>query len=140
MFSKIPRSIAVVATVIVVGGGAYGSSTRLQQWLMHRDRGGNSGTGDPAYFAGTVDCVVLLSSSEYEVHIIAVNWPHHVFVNKDSRSSALSSGHCPITRRPAARVGAAFAPRLLVHRSAPTCGGALRRHRPRRVSRAHRRG
>jgi hypothetical protein len=36
-----------------------------------------------AYPGGTVDRVVLLSSGDYEVHIIAVNWPHHVFVNKD---------------------------------------------------------
>ena len=30
---------------------------------------------------GMVDRVVLLSSGDYEVHMIAVNWPHHVFVN-----------------------------------------------------------
>ena len=36
-----------------------------------------------AYPGGTVDRVVLLSSGDYEVHIIAVNWPHHVFVNAD---------------------------------------------------------
>ena len=36
-----------------------------------------------AYPGGTVDRVVLLSSGDYEVHLIAVNWPHHVFVNKD---------------------------------------------------------
>src|ERR1700704_866263 len=34
-----------------------------------------------AYPGGTVDRVVLLSSGDYEVHMIAVNWPHHVFVN-----------------------------------------------------------
>jgi hypothetical protein len=26
--------------------------------------------------------VVKISSSEYEVHNISVNWPHHVFVSK----------------------------------------------------------
>ncbi len=36
-----------------------------------------------AYPGGTVDRVVLLSSGDYEVHMIAVNWPHHIFVNKD---------------------------------------------------------
>ncbi|MCA1647840.1 MAG: hypothetical protein LC797_21050 [Chloroflexi bacterium] len=36
-----------------------------------------------AYPGGTVDRVVLLSSGDYEVHIIVVNWPHHVFVNKN---------------------------------------------------------
>jgi hypothetical protein len=36
-----------------------------------------------AYPGGTVDRVVLLSDGDYNVHIIAVNWPHHVFANKD---------------------------------------------------------
>ena len=31
----------------------------------------------------TVDRVVLLSSGDCEVHMIAVNWPHHVFVNSN---------------------------------------------------------
>ena len=36
-----------------------------------------------AYPGGTIDRVVLLSSGDYEVHMIAVNWPHHVFVNSN---------------------------------------------------------
>jgi hypothetical protein len=36
-----------------------------------------------AYPGGTVNRVVRLSNGDYNVHIIAVNWPHHVFVNKD---------------------------------------------------------
>jgi hypothetical protein len=36
-----------------------------------------------AYPGGTVNRVVLLSGGDYNVHIIAVNWPHHVFVSKD---------------------------------------------------------
>jgi hypothetical protein len=36
-----------------------------------------------AYPGGVVDRVVQLSSSEYEVHYIGVNWPHHIFVNQD---------------------------------------------------------
>lgn len=36
-----------------------------------------------AYPGGVVDRVVRLSSGEYEVHYIGVNWPHHIFVNKD---------------------------------------------------------
>jgi hypothetical protein len=36
-----------------------------------------------AYPGGTVNRVVLLSNGEYNVHMIAVNWPHHVFVSKD---------------------------------------------------------
>jgi hypothetical protein len=35
-----------------------------------------------AYPGGTVNRVVLLSDGEYNVHMIGVNWPHHVFVNK----------------------------------------------------------
>ena len=35
-----------------------------------------------AYPGGTVNRVVLLSDGQYNVHIIGVNWPHHVFVNQ----------------------------------------------------------
>ncbi|MEU0948556.1 hypothetical protein ABZ379_38665 [Streptomyces canus] len=35
------------------------------------------------YPGGVVDRVVKLSDGTYEVHNIGVNWPHHVFVNKD---------------------------------------------------------
>ena len=36
-----------------------------------------------AYPGGIVDRVVKLSNGEYEVDIIGVNWPHHVFLNQD---------------------------------------------------------
>jgi hypothetical protein len=36
-----------------------------------------------AYPGGTVNRVVLLSNDNYNVHIIGVNWPHHVFVNSN---------------------------------------------------------
>ena len=36
-----------------------------------------------AYPGGTVNRVVQLSNGEYNVHMIGVNWPHHVFVSKD---------------------------------------------------------
>jgi hypothetical protein len=36
-----------------------------------------------AYPGGTVNRVALLSNGEYNVHVIAVNWPHHVFVSQD---------------------------------------------------------
>ena len=36
-----------------------------------------------AYSGGTVNRVVLLANGNYNVHMIAVNWPHHVFVNAD---------------------------------------------------------
>jgi hypothetical protein len=35
-----------------------------------------------AYTGGIIDRVVRLSNGEYEVHNIGVNWPHHIFVNK----------------------------------------------------------
>jgi hypothetical protein len=35
-----------------------------------------------AYPGGTVNRVVLLSDGEYNVHVIGVNWPHHVFVDQ----------------------------------------------------------
>jgi hypothetical protein len=34
-----------------------------------------------AYPGGTVNRVALLSNGEYNVHMIGVNWPHHIFVN-----------------------------------------------------------
>jgi hypothetical protein len=43
---------------------------------------GQKVTVDPG---GVVDRVVKLSNGEYEVHQIGVNWPHHVFVNQDSK-------------------------------------------------------
>jgi hypothetical protein len=36
-----------------------------------------------AYPGGTINRVVLISNGEYNVHIIGVNWPHHVFVSAD---------------------------------------------------------
>jgi hypothetical protein len=36
-----------------------------------------------AYPGGIVDRVVQLSNGEYEAHNIGVNWPHHIFVNRD---------------------------------------------------------
>jgi hypothetical protein len=35
-----------------------------------------------AYPGGTVNRVVLLSDGAYNVHVIGVNWPHHVFVDQ----------------------------------------------------------
>jgi hypothetical protein len=34
-----------------------------------------------AYPGGTVNRVVLMSDGQYNVHILGVNWPHHVFVS-----------------------------------------------------------
>jgi hypothetical protein len=35
-----------------------------------------------AYRCGTINRVVRLSNGDYNVHVIGVNWPHHVFVSK----------------------------------------------------------
>jgi hypothetical protein len=35
-----------------------------------------------AYPGGTVNRVARLSDGEYNVHMIGVNWPHHIFVNQ----------------------------------------------------------
>jgi hypothetical protein len=34
-----------------------------------------------AYPGGSVDRVVQVGGGDYNVHIVGVNWPHHVFVN-----------------------------------------------------------
>jgi hypothetical protein len=39
-----------------------------------------------AYPGGVIDRVVKLSNGEYEVHNIGVNWPHHIFVNKNFKA------------------------------------------------------
>ena len=36
-----------------------------------------------AYPGGIVDRVAQLSNGDYNVHMIGVNWPHHVFVSQD---------------------------------------------------------
>jgi hypothetical protein len=36
-----------------------------------------------AYPGGVVNRVTKLSDGEYNVHIMGINWPHHVFVSKD---------------------------------------------------------
>jgi hypothetical protein len=36
-----------------------------------------------AYPGGTVNRVVQVSGGDYNVHIIGVNWPHHVFVTQN---------------------------------------------------------
>ncbi|MCU1678093.1 MAG: hypothetical protein JWM93_2851 [Frankiales bacterium] len=36
-----------------------------------------------AYPGGTVNRVALLSNGEYNVHMIGVNWPHHIFVDQN---------------------------------------------------------
>jgi hypothetical protein len=87
-------SAATTAKVIPFHRGQPSPSTVVGQV----PQGWSAGSGTPvtgtaankakaaavaAYPGGTVNRVVLLSNGDYNVHIIAVNWPHHVFVNKD---------------------------------------------------------
>ncbi len=36
-----------------------------------------------AYPGGTVNRVVLVSNGDYNVHMIGVSWPHHVFLDQN---------------------------------------------------------
>ena len=84
---------ATSATVVPFQPGAASTSKQVGQIPARYSQG--SGTivnGTPAntateaalaaYPGGIVDRVVKLSSGEYEVHTIGVNWPHHIFVDQ----------------------------------------------------------
>ena len=63
-----PASGGVVGTVASVSGSSFTLATSAGQRV--------------SYPGGIVDRVVELSSGEYEVHNIGVNWSHHIFVDK----------------------------------------------------------
>jgi hypothetical protein len=82
------------ANVISFQKGASGSSKTVGQIPKDYTQGSGklvSGTKATsateaalkAYAGGVIDRVVQLSNGDYEVHSIGVNWPHHIFVNKD---------------------------------------------------------
>jgi hypothetical protein len=82
------------ANVITFQKGASGSSKTVGQIPSDYTQGSGklvSGTKATkateaalkAYAGGVIDRVVQLSNGDYEVHNIGVNWPHHIFVNKD---------------------------------------------------------
>jgi hypothetical protein len=82
------------ANVISFQKGASGSSKTVGQIPTDYTQGSGklaSGTKATkateaalkAYAGGVIDRVVQLSNGDYEVHNIGVNWPHHIFVNKD---------------------------------------------------------
>jgi hypothetical protein len=86
-------SAAVSGKVIPFQRGVPGSSKKVGQIPANWTAGsGTLVTGEAAnrakaaaeaaYEGGTVNRVVRLSNGEYNVHIIGVNWPHHVFVSK----------------------------------------------------------
>jgi hypothetical protein len=64
---QVPASFAAGAGTIVTGTAADKAKAAAQA----------------AYPGGTINRVVLLSDGQYNVHVIGVNWPHHVFVSKD---------------------------------------------------------
>jgi hypothetical protein len=63
---RVPASFSAGTGTIVTGTAANNAKTAAQA----------------AYPGGTVNRVVLLSDGEYNVHMIGVNWPHHVFVDQ----------------------------------------------------------
>jgi len=82
------------ANVISFQKGAAGSSKTVGQIPTDYTQGsGKLASGTKAtkateaalktYAGGVIDRVVQLSNGDYEVHDIGVNWPHHIFVNKD---------------------------------------------------------
>ena len=85
---------ATAATVIPFQKGTATTSKQVGQIPASYSQGSGtivSGTAATrateaalaAYPGGIVDRVVKLSNGEYEVHNIGVDWPHHIFVNKD---------------------------------------------------------
>jgi hypothetical protein len=86
---------ATVGKVVPVTRGQSSPATRVGQVPAEFSPGTRIITGTAAnkakavalaaYPAGTVDRVVLLSNGEYNVHMIGLKWPHHVFVNQNFR-------------------------------------------------------
>jgi hypothetical protein len=85
-------SAAVSGKVIPFQSGQSGASTVVGQVPAgFQPRAGTIVTGTAAdkakaaalaaFPGGTVNRVVLLSNGEYNVHVIGVNWPHHIFVS-----------------------------------------------------------
>jgi len=85
---------ATAGKVIPFHRGEPGSSKKVGQIPANWSAGtGTLVTGEAvnkataaavaAYSGGTVNRVVLLSNGDYNVHMIAVNWPHHVFVSNN---------------------------------------------------------
>jgi hypothetical protein len=60
-----------------------GSGTIVTGTAANRAKAAAVAAAVAAYPGGTVDRVSVLSDGEYNVHIIGVNWPHHVFVSKN---------------------------------------------------------
>lgn len=67
MVGQVPASFSAGTGTIITGTAANKAKT----------------VAAAAYPGGTINRVVLLSSGDYNVHMIGVNWPHHIFVSKD---------------------------------------------------------
>jgi hypothetical protein len=89
-----PGGSATASSVVPFQQGAPTTSKQVGQIPANWSQGSGtivSGTAADkateaalaAYPGGIVDRVVQLSDGEYNVHIIGVNWPHHVFVSQD---------------------------------------------------------
>jgi hypothetical protein len=85
---------ATASTVVPFKQGAPSAAKQVGQIPSNYTQGSGTIVSGPtankateaalaAYPGGVVDRVVKLSNGEYEVHNIGVNWPHHVFVNKN---------------------------------------------------------
>jgi hypothetical protein len=81
------------SAVLAFQKGSQSASKSVGQIPAYTEGSGTIVTGTTAtkateaaltdYAGGVVDRVVLLSTGDYEVHYIGVNWPHHIFVSSD---------------------------------------------------------
>jgi hypothetical protein len=89
-----PAATPAAARVVPFQRGAPSAGKRVGQIPANYTQGAGTIVGGTeankatvpalaAYPGGIVDRVVRLSTGEYEVHNIGVNWPHHIFVNQD---------------------------------------------------------
>ena len=68
----ISKSVGQVPAAFKAGSGTIVSGTAADK---------ATAAALAAYPGGTVNRVVLMSDGQYNVHMIGVNWPHHVFVS-----------------------------------------------------------
>jgi hypothetical protein len=89
-----PASAATLGKVVPFTQGAPTAATPVGQVPANfTDGSGTLVTGttaskataaaQAAYPGGTVNRVAVLSNGQYNVHMIGVNWPHHIFVNQN---------------------------------------------------------
>ncbi|MEY2452235.1 MAG: hypothetical protein QOD92_1809, partial [Acidimicrobiaceae bacterium] len=64
------KQVGQVPAAFTAGSGTIVTGTAADQ---------AAAAASAAFPGGTINRVVLLSDGQYNVHIIGVNWPHHVF-------------------------------------------------------------